>query len=114
MDSSLRRFLQALIFTLILFLIAVIVWLFYCKCLPRRGAHEPGMESMNSATAPPNRAVGGKYPPFKPPPEGYNEDRARPVPAGPLRGTLAPTSAGSKLFQIQNNKQNPPLELRRM
>lgn len=109
MDSSLRRALQALIFALILFLIAVIVWLFYCKCLPRRGANEPGKQILNSTTAPPNRAVGGKYPPFKPPPEGYNEDRARPVPTGPVRGTLAPTSAGSKLFQIQNNKQNPPL-----
>src|SRR5207244_943334 len=55
MDSSLRRFLQALIFTSILFLIAVIVWLFYCRCLPRRGTKEPGTQGLNSASAPPNR-----------------------------------------------------------
>jgi len=109
MDNSLRRALQLLIFTLILFLIALIVWLFYCKCPPRRGAYGPSARPANNASAPPNRVSGGKYPPFKPPGEGFNLDRGRAVPTGPIRGTLAPTSAGSKLFQIQKNKQTPPI-----
>jgi hypothetical protein len=109
MDSSLRRLLQLLIVVVILSVIAVVVWLFYCRCLPWRRAQAPAQQPLNTATVSPNRAEGGKYPPFTPKHEGYNEDRARTVPNGPLRGTLAPTSAGSKLFQLQQNKQNPPL-----
>jgi hypothetical protein len=110
MDDSLRRALRLLIYVVILFVIALIIWLFYCHC--RRSKCPTGevtSQTANNASVPPQRVSGGKYPPFTPPSEGFNEDRGRDVPTGPLRGTLAPTSGSSKLFQIQNNKQNPPL-----
>jgi hypothetical protein len=110
MDDSLRRALRLLIYVVILAIIALIVWLFYCKCrAPKSPSGEVSHQTANNANASPHRVSGGKFPPFTPPKEGFNEDRGRDVPEGPLRGTLAPTSAPSKLFQIQNNKQNPPL-----
>jgi len=109
MDKGLSRALQILIYTLVLLFIALIVWLFYCRCNRRRGQDQTYSQPALNASAPPNRVSGGKYPPFKPPAEGFNEDRPRAVPTGPLRGTLAPTVSGSQLFKIQNQKQNPPL-----
>lgn len=109
MNEGLSRALQILIYTLVLFFIALIVWLFYCRCHRSRGQDQTYSQPALNGSAPPNRVSGGKYPPFKPPGEGFNEDRARAVPTGPLRGTLAPTVSGSQLFKIQNQKQNPPL-----
>ncbi len=109
MNTSLTRPLQILIFTLVAFLIAVIIWLFYCHCYPTR-QHNPG-ESRTSfnASLPSNHVSGGKYPHFNPPKEGYNEDHPRSVPTGSLHGTLAPTVSGSQLFKLEKQKQSPPL-----
>jgi len=104
-DKSLSRALQILIYTLVLFLFAVIIWLFYCRCHRSKLGNETFTQSSLNASVQPNHVSGGKYPPFNPPKEGYNEDRPRTVPTGPLRGTLAPTVNGSQLYQIQN----PPL-----
>jgi hypothetical protein len=109
MEKSLSRALQILIYMLVLFLIALIVWLFYCRCHRARGENQTFSQPAFNASAPPNRVSGGKYPSFNVPKEGFNEDRPRAVPTGPLRGTLAPTVSGSQLFKIQNQKQNPPL-----
>src|SRR6266853_135635 len=109
MDKSLSRALQILIYTLVLFLIAIIVWLFWCRCHRREGRNQTFSQPSFNASVPPNHVSGGKYPPFNPPTEGFNEDRPRIVPTGPLRGTLAPTVSGSQLFQIQKQKQSPPL-----
>jgi hypothetical protein len=104
MDSSLRRLLQLLIIVVIFFLIAVIIWLFYCHCRPRRKGDGSSQQPLNTATVPPSRAVGGKYPPFVPKPEGYNEDRARTVPAGPW---LPPASARSSFRFKTTNRIRP-------
>src|SRR6266571_7683714 len=48
MDNSLRRAVQFLIFALILLAIALIVWLFYCKCVPRRGDFGPSGQAAGS------------------------------------------------------------------
>ena len=109
MNNALSRALQILIYTLVLFLIAIIVWLFYCHCYHIRRHNQTYSQTSFNASVPPNRVSGGKYPAFTPPKEGYNEDRPRPVPTGPLRGTLAPTVSGSQLYKIQKQKQNPPL-----
>lgn len=109
MNHALSRALQILIYTLVLFLIAIIVWLFYCHCHQGRRYNQTYSQTSFNASVPPNRVSGGKYPAFTPPKEGYNEDRPRSVPTGPLRGTLAPTVSGSQLFKIQKQKQQPPL-----
>jgi len=111
MDKSLSRALQVLVYVFILFLIAIVVWLFCCRChrLPWRKQSQTYSQPSFEASAPPNRVSGHQYPPFSPPEKGYNEDRPRAVPTGPLRGTLAPTVSRAQLFQIQNQKQNPPL-----
>ena len=110
MTTSLRGALLLLIFVVILFLIGVIVWLFYCNCGPFLGAKPPfDQRTSSAATVPPNRATGNQYPHFDVPKEEFNEDRGHAVPTGRLRGSLAPTRPGSQLFQIQKNKQNPPL-----
>src|SRR5215469_9582273 len=109
MDKSLSRALQILIYSVVLFLIALIVWLFWCRCHRNRGQNQAYMQPSFNASVPSNHVSGGKYPPFHPPQGGYNEDRPRTVPTGPLRGTLAPTVSNSQIFQIHNQKQNPPL-----
>ena len=109
MERSTARALQILLYTLVLFLIAVVIWLFYCRCYHTKEQTGTYSQPAFNASVPPNRVSGGKYPPFKLPKEDFNEDRGRAVPDGPLRGTLAPTVTGSKLFKIQTQKQNPPL-----
>jgi hypothetical protein len=111
MDRSLTRALLLLVYVFILFLIAILVWLFWCRChrMPPRKQGQTYSQPSFEASAPANRASGHQYPPFNPPEKGYNEDRPRTVPNGPMRGTLAPTVSHSQLFQIQNQKQNPPL-----
>lgn len=111
MDRSLTRALLILIYVFILFLIAILVWLFWCRChrIPPQKQGQTYSQPSFEASAPANRVSGHQYPPFNPPDKGYNEDRPRTVPNGPMRGTLAPTVSHSQLFQIQNQKQNPPL-----
>ncbi|MCA1613070.1 MAG: hypothetical protein LC800_02715 [Acidobacteria bacterium] len=114
MDKTLRLLLKVLIFTAIFFLLALIIYLFYCRCYPRgfRGANDPAPvgRDLNHASAQPNRAEGGKFPPFKPSddPSQRNNDRARKVPTGPLRGNLAPSQGASQLLQLKKNASELP------
>ncbi|MCA1630439.1 MAG: hypothetical protein LC785_01945 [Acidobacteria bacterium] len=105
MNNTLWLLLKILILTVIFFLIALIVYLFYCNCYPRRGAlGEPGRD-LQHASAEPHTVTGGKYPTFTPKddPADRNNDRARKVPTGPLRGNLSPSQGSSQLLQIKNN-----------
>src|SRR5262245_42650642 len=110
MDNTLRLLLRLFLIVAILFLIALIICLFYCRCFPRV-AEEPVGRPLLTATAPSHHAEGGKYPPFDPKddPKDRNDEYAYPVPQGPLRGTLAPTQAATKFFQLKKKKEDTPI-----
>lgn len=111
MDNTLLLLLELLIVTAIIFLIALIIYLFYCKCRPRRKDEgEAPSRPLISATAEPHRVSGGKFPPIEPSgeEEGRNEDQAHRVPTGPLRGSLAPTRAPSQFLEIKKRAQDTP------
>src|SRR6266852_6363237 len=110
MNNSLQMLLRLLIITVIIFLIALIIWLFYCRCY-RRGALEPVGQPLNHATVEPHRAEGGKYPAFTPVGDGNdrNNEFPYPVPAGPLRGTLAPTVQSSQFLHLKKKKEDTPV-----
>jgi hypothetical protein len=113
MNPALQNALRLLIFAVIIFLFALIIWLFYCRCL-RRGAIEPGGptgQPLNHAVAKPQRAEGGKYPAFTPvgDADDRNNEFAYPVPLGPLRGSLTPTVGPSQFLQIKQKKEDTPL-----
>jgi len=98
MDSFTRTLLRLLLVVGIIFLIAILIYLFHCAC--GNAGRPPGRgdeRSLEHARVDPARASGNQYPPFTPHKEGFNEDRANKVPTGPLRGTLAPTRQGSTL-----------------
>lgn len=109
--TPLQNALRILIIIAVLFLIFLIVWLFYCNC--RRGAIQPNGpvgQTIQVATADPHRVEGGRYPAFTPSPDtGRNEEFAYPVPAGPVRGTLAPTSGASQFLELKKKKEDTPL-----
>ncbi len=105
MDSIIRNLLRLLLLVAVIFLIGILVFLFRCGCW---GVGKPprdtgGERPLNRVSVEPGRASGNRYPPFTPRSEGFNEDRARKVPTGPLRGTVAPTREGS------TPKPMPPL-----
>jgi hypothetical protein len=111
MDRLLSFLLKLLILTVILFLIAVIIYLFYCQCArPIRGAGEVG-QPVNSASAGPNRVSGRNFPAFQPRQEAeqHNDDRARKVPTGPSRGTQAPSRAASRFLELKRRAEDTPL-----
>jgi len=110
MNPALQNALRILALIAALFLIFLIVWLFWCRCY--RGAvgpNQPYGRPLNSATAEPQRAEGGRYPAFTPKQEGRNEDRAYKVPTGPLRGNMTPAGNASQFLQIKQKKQDTPL-----
>ena len=112
MDHVFRLLLRLLIIIAILFLIAFIIWLFYCRCFPRgKDSTEPVGRPLLTAIAEPHHVEGGKYPAFDPQddPKERNNEFAYPVPEGPLRGTLSPTKGPSQFFQIQKKKEDIPV-----
>jgi hypothetical protein len=110
--TPLQNALRILILVAAFFLIFLIIWLFYCRCV-RRGANEPGGpmgQPLNHAVAEPHRAEGGKYPAFTPSPDvDRNDEFAYPVPAGPVRGTLAPTVSSSQFLKLEKKKEDTPV-----
>lgn len=111
--TPLQNALRILILVAALFLIFLIVWLFYCACY-RRGAiqpNEPTGQPLHYATADPHKVEGGKYPAFTPAGDvnDRNNEFAYPVPAGPVRGTLAPTVSSSQFLQIKKKKEDTPV-----
>ena len=112
MDRTLHWLLRILIGIAIVFLVALIIYLFYCRCFPRAGREpgEPLGQPLNHATANPQRAEGGQLPAFTPVGEdSRNNDRARRVPTGPLRGTVAPTRQASQFLQLKRRAEETPL-----
>lgn len=110
--TPLQTALRILALVAALFLVFLIVWLFYCRCF-RSGAIEPGGpvgQPVHYATADPHKVEGGKYPAFTPTGDvnDRNNEFAYPVPAGPLRGTLAPTAQASQFLKIQKKKEDIP------
>ncbi len=111
MNTTLLFLLQLLIITTIFFMIALIVYLFYCKCRVRRkDEDEPLSRPLNNASAEPHSVSGGNFPPIEPSGEEdeRNDDRARRVPTGPLRGSLAPSRGLSQFLQIQRRAEDTP------
>jgi hypothetical protein len=68
-------------------------------------------QPLNHAVAEPHRAEGGKYPAFTPGGDvnDRNNEFAYPVPAGPVRGTLAPTAGPSQFLQLKKKKEDTPV-----
>jgi hypothetical protein len=98
MDTYLRVLLRVLVLVVILFLVAILIYLFRCGCwgAGRPPGHDDGEQRpLNHATVDPARTSGHQYPPFVQHETDFNEDKARKVPTGPLRGSLAPTKQGS-------------------
>ena len=106
MNNVLKAALILLALVLAFFLIGVLYWLYHCHCADRRGttgSNQPSVAPLNVATAPPQHPR-GQYPPFEVKDKEPNDDHPRIVPTGPQRGTLAPSSQGSKLLKIEKNK----------
>ena len=107
--NPLQNALRLLILVAAFFLLALIVWLFYCNC--RRGAFQPNDpvgQPVHYASAPPHRAEGGKYPAGKPKVReaDMNAELPYPVPNGPIRGTLAPSVSSSQLLELKKKKED--------
>jgi hypothetical protein len=102
---------RILIVVVILTLIALVIWLFWCHCQRVRPASvgETGERPVLHGRADSHKVNGGNFPPFTVREDDErNEDRAHPVPTGPRRGTLAPDRAGSKLLPIKKKKGDSP------
>jgi hypothetical protein len=113
MEKSLNSLLKILIIVVILFLVGLLIYLFYCKCSKDKITNPVyGSESsneLNRGKSVANKVKGAKFPPIDIKCEDANDDKAREVPTGPLRGTLSPTSQGVKLLQIKKNASETPL-----
>lgn len=112
MEKSSNTLLRILIVVTILFLIGLIIFLFYCRCrkdITSGPVH--GSESYTeliTAKAEPVRVEGAQYPPIDIKCEDVNDDKARLVPIGPIRGNLSPMNNRIDLFKLEKNVADIP------
>lgn len=99
MDRWMQALVRLLVLVTIVFLIALLVFLFRCGCwnAPVRPDKPGGERPLSHVSVDPQRTSGKPLPPFTPVVDSVNEDRGITVPDGPLRGSLTPTRASSSL-----------------
>jgi hypothetical protein len=99
MDRWMQALLRLLVLVVIVFLVAVLVFLYRCGCwnAPVPPDKSAGERPLSHVSVDPHRTSGKPLPPFTPVIDGVNEDRGVTVADGPLRGSLTPSLGNSTL-----------------